>query len=530
MASTIQKSRQYRRPGRWRKQLLYLGIVAFIFPLIFYASVGSYSRYQADDYCTAANLKEEGFFQGQATFFRTETWRYTYTLVTSISHLFDLTGARALPGITLIGILFATYWVILQIFLRWRLHSPRLTAFLAAAMITFFSIYLLPNRFQNLYWQSALVTYTIPVVFWMVMAGIILTNWDHTRAHFIYNIIGFFLLAFFTGGFSETGLAMQIGALGLAFLAALFQPNNRSTRLSILIAGLLGSLVSLAVMRLLPSEGLLIRQATLPPAPDLVTLVTQSFLFAWDFISQSILGKPLPYFLLVFISLLFGYVLFEYSDQPIKSQVDEKTETGHNSVSNSTAETAIVNSEKNLEESNEKGNKEKDASPVQSLPFQRVVINLLIIPILTYLLIVCICAPSMYAESAYPSGRVLGLGVFVLVIAILLWGFLAGLAISRLPRHKTIVSIAGFLLMISLMYPIRAGLLAQLEIADAENYAIQWDARDATIRQAATNGQTSITIPGFPARYEVADYGIDPTFWVNRCAAAYYGLQEIKGK
>ncbi len=185
MASTIQKSRQDRRPGRWRKQLLYLGIVAFIFPLIFYTSVGSYSRYQADDYCTAANLKEEGFFQGQATFFRTETWRYTYTLVTSISHLFDLTGARALPGITLIGILFATYWVILQIFLRWRLHSPRSTAFLAAAMITFFSIYLLPNRFQNLYWQSALVTYTLPVVFWMVMAGIILTNWDHTRAHLI---------------------------------------------------------------------------------------------------------------------------------------------------------------------------------------------------------------------------------------------------------------------------------------------------------------------------------------------------------
>jgi hypothetical protein len=496
MASTIQKSRQDRRPGRWRKQLLYLGIVAFIFPLIFYASVGSYSRYQADDYCTAANLKKEGFFQGQATFFRAETWRYTYTLVASISHLFDLTGARALPGITLVGILFATYWVILQIFLRWRLHSPRATAFLAASMITFFFIFLLPNRFQNLYWQSALVTYTLPVIFWMVMAGVVLTNWDQITSRFIYHLICLFLLAFFTGGFSETGLALQIGALSLAFLAALRQSHNRRTRLSLVIAGMLGSLLSLAVMRFLPSEGLLIRQASLPPAPDLVTLVAQSLRFAWDFTSQSIQGKPLPHFLLVMISFLFSCVLFQYSDQSAKPQADNRI----------------------------------NDSPDQQLPLKTVIFNLLIIPVLAYSLIVCICAPSMYAESAYPSGRVLGLGVFILVIALLLWGFLAGQLMSQLLRHKVIMSVVGFVLLLSLMYPMRAGLLTQLDVADAENYAVQWDTRDASIRQAASNGQTSVTIPGFPARYEVADYGVDPTFWVNRCAAAYYGLQEIKGK
>jgi len=529
MASTIQKSRQDRRPGRWRKQLLYLGIVTFIFPLVFYASVGNYSRYQADDYCTAANLRTEGFFQGQATFFRTETWRYTYTLVVSVSHLFDLAGVRALPGMTLLGILLASYWVIAQIFNRWCIHSPRSTALLAASMLTFLFIFLLPNRFQNLYWQSALVTYTLPVFFWMVMAGIVLINWDHAKRHFIYFIISFFLLAFFTGGFSETGLALQIGALSLAFLAALPQPNNRSIRLIMIIAGLLGSLLSLATMRLLPSEGLLIRQASLPPAPDLVTLVTKSFRFAWDFTSQSILGKPLPHLLLIIVSVLFSYVLSEYSDQSDKSQADEIINSGNDLGANSAAETT-THSVTNLQESKDKTNDRINNFPVQQLPLKSVIFNLLIIPILAYLMIVCICAPSMYAESAYPSDRVLGLGVFILVLAMLLWGFMAGLLMNRLPRHKTIMSIVGFILLLSLMYPIRAGLLAQLDVADAENYAVQWDARDTSIRQAASNGQTSITIPGFPARYEVADYGVDPTFWVNRCAAAYYGLQEIKGK
>jgi uncharacterized protein (UPF0147 family) len=54
-----------------------------------------------------------------------------------------------------------------------------------------------------------------------------------------------------------------------------------------------------------------------------------------------------------------------------------------------------------------------------------------------------------------------------------------------------------------------------------------WDERHADIQQKVSAGETSLTVKAFDSIGTVAELTDDPNYWVNTCAATYYGVEEI---
>ena len=66
---------------------------------------------------------------------------------------------------------------------------------------------------------------------------------------------------------------------------------------------------------------------------------------------------------------------------------------------------------------------------------------------------------------------------------------------------------------------------------DVPEYSIRaqaWDRRDAHITELREYGQDDLTVPQFDGIYDVKELDSLPTYWVNRCAAAYYEVNSIR--
>jgi len=152
--------------------------------------------------------------------------------------------------------------------------------------------------------------------------------------------------------------------------------------------------------------------------------------------------------------------------------------------------------------------------------------GLVLIPILTYLLTVATFAPSAYGQS-YPVERVRFPVHVLLTISLLLEGTLLGLLVARwhLPRWTTALAVGALLIMA--LYPLWTIRNNLNLIPEYQRRAVQWDERDARVRELAEAGEGDILIWGLPGIEQVNDLGARPSYWINYCAAIYYGVDTI---
>jgi hypothetical protein len=61
------------------------------------------------------------------------------------------------------------------------------------------------------------------------------------------------------------------------------------------------------------------------------------------------------------------------------------------------------------------------------------------------------------------------------------------------------------------------------------NFAAAWDTRDAQIRQAVAAGVKDLAVVQLNSVGDVGEYkGFKgPNYWINNCAAEYYGLHTL---
>jgi hypothetical protein len=79
-------------------------------------------------------------------------------------------------------------------------------------------------------------------------------------------------------------------------------------------------------------------------------------------------------------------------------------------------------------------------------------------------------------------------------------------------------------------YALYAGGRALSEEADFRARAAAWDARAEQIEQMRLGGETAIEVQALDSIGTIAELSADPGDWVNRCAAVYYGVEEIRGR
>jgi hypothetical protein len=452
------------------------GSLAFAWP-------GIYSRYRADDFCFAAAVQKYGWANAQLVMYQTWAGTYARMLVVSIVQLFGPYVTTALPWLAIIAWVLAMGWLIVQACNLAGIRPAGLVAWTAAPMVIFFTLLEAPNRFQILYWLLGHVTYTTPLIFLTVLAGILLAAIRKSGENQIklLTLLAIAALAFVSGGFSETAAAFQAGVFGLGLASTwLFVKKQRKPALSLVVAGLAGSLLAICVIVAAPGNR--IRQATLPNPPPLVTVLELSLIYAWDFLRTTLKALPVPSALSVVIPFLIAFLI----------------RAG------------------------------KDARPTHLwLKFGY--------PLATcYLLVVSCVAPSVFALSAYPEARSLTAATFTLVLCLAAVGFNAGMVLrpylekSLAERSPWLALAASILFIIVSLYPLRASLLTLNQTLPVMARSAQlWDQRHQELLKAHAQGMQEISVAALDSQSGVMELGADPQLWVNRCAADYYGLKSI---
>jgi hypothetical protein len=163
---------------------------------------------------------------------------------------------------------------------------------------------------------------------------------------------------------------------------------------------------------------------------------------------------------------------------------------------------------------------------------------LFLIPTVSFLLVLAVCTPVAYAESSYPDGRVLIEARFIMVFMTIAEGALIGMSLSQFhlwanePTPVYLQLILAVVFLVVILYPIYDARKSYLEIPVYRQRAATWDAHNAIIQTSIQQGILDINIHdsqsrSFDSFSGLMEIGSDPSFWVNQCAADFYGADHI---
>lgn len=265
----------------WRQVLCLILLSLFVAPLLVHIYLGSYSRFLADDFCSAAVARSQGIIGGTLYWYSNWSGRFSASFLDS---LFGYLGPAATPYATS---LVTTIWfalLALTIFRLIRTSEPergmrRIIAGVMAAMILFTVLKLIPFVGQSLYWGQGmrsvappLILATAYVAFVASPPGFLIS----TKTSFFWLIIAA-LLTFVAAGFAETHFALQTSAIGFALLVVMITRREafRTRGFALLVAGLLGSLTAGTIVFVAPGNQF--RRGAFPPPPGIVELLRISF-------------------------------------------------------------------------------------------------------------------------------------------------------------------------------------------------------------------------------------------------------------
>ena len=83
------------------------------------------------------------------------------------------------------------------------------------------------------------------------------------------------------------------------------------------------------------------------------------------------------------------------------------------------------------------------------------------------------------------------------------------------------------LLLAACFYPLRVVSIPRTDIQQLSVRAKRWDRRNLVIQQALAAGQTDLQVKQTDVVQGLEDIGPDASYWLNRCAADYYGAHSI---
>lgn len=454
--------------------LAWLGVLAATTTLAVYAYLGFFSRYMADDYCLLVDLQLGDIFTASWNKYLFSSNRFSNLFVLGFWELFPQNIAFV-PVVHVVLWVGGLYWLFAELNKLFGLKLKFPILFLGAETLVLFSFFTAPNIFQVLYWRPGQVTYLTPLVFFAFVAAWLVNLVRKGRVSIPLAFL-FAFLAFFIGGLSETLGALHIAILSLATAGVFFFDRSpcRKPALILLIALLTGALAALAAMFLAPANAIRINAENGSPA--LSTVLFRTFEYSFLFLRIAVTTLPLPSLALLAVSSLMTMLLLQ--DQP-------------------------------------------------KVRFEaRVYWLFLLVPILLYGLVFASFAPSAYGQS-YPVERVRFPAHFILTAALTALGICAGYVLSyvKFPAAARYSAIA--LAFFALLYPfwMMRQPLATYEFRRL--FALRWDEREQMIHEMKASGEQDLVIPALDGYEGTKELDVRPFFWVNQCAARYYGVGTI---
>ncbi len=458
-----------------------LGVVSVTIALGLFAYLGTFTRFLADDYCDTVTVNSGPILQVVIHWYETLSDRFSNLLFVALSEFLFPHNVEILPAVMILLWIVALTWLVYEARRAMSLQWHFFLDFFLAASLAFFAILQAPNRFQTIYWRSAMATHFAPLVYLTAFAALLLMLIRRNESRYPAVWIGFLclIIAFFGGGFSEPPDAVLViaSALALALVGVGVKGKLRRPALALLGWTLAGALLALLVMAFSP--GNLTRSQI--HRPDFVNLIYNTVLYSGLFVSDTFLTLPLPTFFSIVIPLFLFYGMF-----------------------------ATLSS----------------MSPAN---IWTLLIVMTLIPILAFALIVAGFAPSVYGQ-AFPAARALFICRLVMTAALMIEGACLGIILAqwKMRWSSTATMLAIILLAISALYPLRAAwAVVQNKRSYYSFWSSIWDYRQAQIIADKSKGEIDIVIFRMYSIEGVGELESDPKSWINVCAANYYGVHSI---
>lgn len=458
------------------------GSAAMILTIGMFAYLGTFTRYLADDYCDTVLTTGGSVLSSLFDRYMTVSDRFSNLLFAGLTEIILPHQIQIVPVVMIVLWTLALMWLVREV--RWMtgFRGSWLSDIFLGTMLAFFPVFEAPNRFQTIYWRSAMATHFAPLVYLIAFSALLLLFIRRvgTRRPPIWLGALCLLIAFFGGGFSEPPDAMLIVACLIALATTWFwgQGRHRTPTLFLLSWVLSGAILALLVMGLSPANSFRLRT----PPPDLPVLIYRTILSTVQFILDSLRTLPLPNIFSLGMPFLLFYGLYAV----------------------------------------------RSSSPS---PNRRLLgILLLAVPFVMYVMIAASFAPSIYGQS-YPVERARFAGRLMMTTAFIIEGVIAGVLFaqwSRIPGRSITVQLAFVFLVLSAFYPVRAGwTVLQKDIPDYGQWTSSWDARQDRIFEQKAQGKQDLVVPQLPGIEYIKELDSNPNFWVNRCAATFYGVNSI---
>jgi len=281
------------------------------------------------------------------------------------------------------------------------------------------------------------------------------------------------LLTLLASGFSEAGAVVQFSFWTFLFSFFIFREKNKNMLLATAIIVAV-SIIGLVILVLCPNNYERQLNAGLPN--NINKLFEFGPVFGLNFIEYSIRGYSIPILAVLLIAILISL----------------QTETPF-------------------------------------IGFKETIIFGFVTIFISYLIIVANILPSLYALRAYPDARGLMPATFIIIVTF----FIIGLCVGWLFREKIYRfeylsdALQILLILILAIYFVHAGIKVFSEYPEYHERASLWDTRHAYILEKIKQGEKEILVPAIDSFYLTIELQPEPDYWVNRCAALWYGVDQI---
>ncbi len=471
-----------KREQTFQRVALWLGTGVALVSLGMFAYLGTFTRFLADDYCETSLVMQGPIVATLLERYKTISDRYSNLLFEALSELVFPRNVQILPVVMILLWTAGWVWLVRQARQLAGFAWPFVVDAFLGCLLSFFPILEAPNRFQTLYWRSGMATHFAPLVYLVAFTALLLLLIRRTEGRTPAVWIGVLCLviAFFGGGFSEPPDAVLVVASLFALMAVWSWDKGarRAGALYLLGWTLAGGLLALAVMKFSPANSF--RLGT--PPPPLGAFVYRTAIYPVQFMRDSIDTLPLPTAVSVLIPAVLFYALFA-------------------------------------------------CAPRLSAEGQRRIGLLMALMLgLMYVLIASSFAPSVYGQG-YPVERARFAGRLVMTTTALVEGACLGVLIAQwrlVHAHALLVNLASVALIVMAVYPLRAANSVLSEnLAYARKWSSAWDARQVQVYAQKARGVQNIVVRQLPGFADVKELDSRSRFWVNRCAATFYGVQSI---
>ncbi len=477
---------KYGSVNRWLKGV---GLGVFFAALLLTAYLASRMRLSGDDYCYRAVLVQEGFWGMQARSFMEITMyngnRFSLTLFAGLAGLLPPWGAGAMVVLALLGWVMGLMWVGRLLAKGWVFRMNWSGALLLAAGFASFVLWAAPNPDQSFYWLSGMLPYFMPLVGGTLMVGLALHISRLARPW--PWMVGLFVLAVITGGFSETGAAIQGGFWALVFGAGMVSRLRRKGRnlLWPAVMALLGTLTALALLYFSPSTRGRLEHLPAPLSFDafLSLFLLNLKVYFWGIIMRRTLTVLVPLAFGLGLGLIFPRQKFPPAVRACKPLAWAAGAAG--------------------------------------------------MILAAVFLSACVILPGTYVFADYPPDRAFILSQAVLTGAAMLSGGMLALglrSVFKVPDgERRWFQAAGLVLLaFSLVGPVLHIRRSVKDVRFFTRWARLWDARHAALMQAGAEEADTVHVIQLDHVIEgVGELSPDSGYWYNNCAEMVYGVDRI---